>query len=174
MTTTRIRPLLSLSGMAMLCLLASCSTKFPITFHLQGDETDSNKVSFNQTVGNKVYKFQKAAIIGNRDLENYTSLPDSTTGTYGAYFKLTPGAKNRWQAISTEHIGKIVIPMANGHPCEPFRIDHIYDKGNIGFLSGMTNDDMNKLKEVIDPSPLEEKNMKFNKAREKAKIDKLR
>lgn len=153
----------------------SCSpNKFPVTFHLQGDDSDSTKLSFMQVIHGKQTKFVKAPFISNRDIENYRSFQDPKTGTYGAAFYLKPGVGSRYQGITAQNLGKLVIPMANGKPCEVFRIDGVYDQGFICVYGGLSKDDMNQIKEVIEPHPKEKERMTANEAQEKAKIEKLR
>lgn len=153
--------------------LVSCADKFPVTFHMEGDGSDSSKMAFMLPIQGKPTKFVKAPFISNRDIESYRSFQDYKTGTYGAAFYLNAGAKNRYQAISAENYGRLVIPMANSKPCEVFRINRSYENGIIFIYSGLTKEDMNLMKEVIEPHPKEKERMKFNDDQEREKVKKL-
>lgn len=161
-------------GIVALMGLVSCAEKFPVTFHMQGDDSDSTKMSFMQVIHGKPTKFVKAPIISNRDIENYRSFHEYKNGTYGAVFFLNAGAKHRYHALTTQNLGKLIIPMANGKPCEVFRVSAPYDKGVICIYSGLSKEDMNLMKEVIEPHPKEKEKMNYDAAQVKTKVDKLR
>lgn len=155
-----------------LCLLSSCSNKFPVTFHLQAEEGEGEKMTFEYPVNGKKVKFQKAGIIGSRDLESYRFIRDDF-GVTGVAFYLTPGASNRYKAMAEAHANKLVLPVAAGQPCQVYRLSGVF-RPIVPIYGGLSEDDLKMVKKVYKPHKEEQEFEKAREAKSKAQIEKLR
>lgn len=173
MKTKKLSPFTLSIALLLIGVLSSCATKFPVSFHLQGDKSDGAKMSVTQNFAGHEITFRKSGFIGSRDIESYRSFQDPKTGTYGVGFYLKPGAKNRYQASTAENIGKLILPIANGKPCEIFEIDKSYSHGIICIYSGLTKEDLDMISEVYDPHEKEKERLDYNKAEKNRKVKEL-
>ena len=166
--------LLALSSLLLIASFASCSAdKFPISFHLQGDKTDAKKTIVTRSFNGQEVTFQTASFISGKDIESYRIFQDGKTGTWGAGFYLKPGPKNRYYAISSESIGKYVLPVAKGKPCEIFEINAAYPHGLIFIYSGLTVEDVELIKKNYEPHEKEKERQDYNKAEKDRKVKAL-
>lgn len=138
--------------------LCSCETTFPVSFHMEVTEGQSQKFS----IPNKGRLYDKVPFVSQKDFENYRSFRAEDGLTYGVVFQAKPTVKNRIEATTASNLGSHILPMVNGHPMEVTRLYSTpITTGKLVVWYGFTEADLATLSEVVPPSPEEEKkNMK--------------
>ena len=133
--------------------------KLQISFHLETENTGNPKMIFQQRVAGKMRFFTRMPEISSRDVVSYAPFPSAMDESYGAVFKLKPGAINRLAAITNANQGRWIIAQINGRVVDGFIIDRQVDDGRVVVWKGISLADFTIFDEVM-PRTGEEKKKK--------------
>lgn len=144
------RLILLLSALAF----TSCETKFPVSFHMEASEGQSQKFS----IPNQGRIYDKVPFVTQKDFENYRSFHSPDGRSYGVVLKAKSTVKPRIEAYTATYLGKHILPMVNGHPMEVLKLnDKPIKTGELVIWGGFTEADLATLSEVVEPTPEEAK-----------------
>lgn len=134
--------------------LCSCETTFPVSFHMEVTEGQSEKFS----IKNQGRLYDKVPFVSQSDFENYQSFRAEDGRSYGVVFQVKPTVRNRVEAYTANNLGSYILPVINGHPMELLKLNRTpITTGKLVIWSGFTEADLATLSEVVPPTPEEEK-----------------
>lgn len=123
-------------AIAVLCMLPAVSQaggkkQSPVTvsFHLQGDPGEGQKMVFPFTTAGREIYFRKHPEFSAQDVVAFQSFPSEDPASYGLILQLNKVARQRLSAMSASNSGKFLLAMVNGTVRDAVLIDRQVDDG---------------------------------------------
>lgn len=123
-------------ALAVLLMLPSASLaggkKQPpvsVSFHIQGDAGEGNKMVFPFTTAGQEIYFRKHPEFSAQDVVAFQSFPADDPASYGLVLQLNKVARQRLAAMSASNNGKFLLAMVNGTVRDAVLIDRQVDDG---------------------------------------------
>lgn len=136
MTRRFFIPLLAILLISPVYSMGKKPEKNRLTFHVQGDRTDGQKMVFPIPVGNKRLFFRKTPVTATKEIVSLKHFV-AEDGTYGATFSFGKAAARRIAAITTGNQDKWLVAMLNGRPVDAVFIDQPVTDGRLVIWKGI-------------------------------------
>jgi hypothetical protein len=107
-----------------------------LTFHIQGDRTDGQKMVFPVPMGNKKLFFRKTPLTATKEIVSLKHFV-AEDGNYGATFTFEKAAAGRIAAITTSNQDKWLVAMLNGRPVDVVFVDRPVVDGRLVIWQGI-------------------------------------
>ena len=151
MTLPRIAATILLSACAVLPLHASGKKgqETGISFHLQADQTDNEKMIFPQdTIGQRLV-YKRVPELITKDVAGFAPFPSRDGEGYGAVLQLKSNAKNRWSAVTSTSVNRWVVARVNGRIVDAVMIDKQIDDGVVVIWKGIGDAEIAAFDQVV-------------------------
>ncbi|MES2920507.1 MAG: hypothetical protein V4819_03115 [Verrucomicrobiota bacterium] len=131
--------------------------KTSVTFHLQAEATDNQKMTFTQLANGKLQYFHRLPEISMKDIALFNPFPSTVGDDYGLVFRLKPSASERLAAITAANQGRWMIAQINGRVVDGVTIDKQITDGVIVIWKGVTLADVELLDKELKRAGAEKK-----------------
>lgn len=111
--------------------------KSGISFHMQGDPTDHEKMIFPQLTNGQELVYRRNPEFMTKDIAAFNPFPSQDGEGYGVVLQLKPGAKNRLAAVTSANTGRWMIAMVNGRLVDAVLIDKQVEDGLLVIWKGI-------------------------------------
>jgi hypothetical protein len=150
----RIAPL---AVLALLPLLVAFSKKptYTITFHAQGEATDSKKSMFPMKIEGRDMIFKMIPEISQQNVIAFHPF-DAEAGGKGVALQLDFSGRASLEMVTRQRQGQVLVAMVNGQPVDYVVIDQVIENGIITIWRGVTEEtikQMDKKLARIKPGP---------------------
>ena len=128
---SRLLLILALTVFLPAAATAGGKKQVPVTvsFHLQGDAGEGNKLVFPfTTAGQQVY-YRKHPEFSSKDVIAFQSFPSDDPSSYGLILQLNKVAARRLATISSANHGKYLLTLVNGTVRDAVLIDRQVNDG---------------------------------------------
>lgn len=136
MTQKLLLPLLALSLIAPAFSMGKRPEKNRLTFHIQTDQSDGQKMVFAVPFGNKNLFFSKTPVTATKEIVSLKHFV-AEDGTFGATFSFDKAGGGRIAAVTTARQDKWLVAMLNGRPVDVVFIDRPVTDGKLVIWKGI-------------------------------------
>ena len=100
-----------------------------VSFHIQGDAGEGNKLVFPFTTAGKKIHFRKHPEFASKDVIAFQSFPSEDPSSYGLILQLNKVGRQRLASMSASNNGKFLLAMVNGTVRDAVLIDREVNDG---------------------------------------------
>jgi hypothetical protein len=100
-----------------------------VSFHLQGDAGEGNKLVFPFTTAGQQLHFRKHPEFSSQDVVAFQSFPSDDPSSYGLILQLNKVGRQRLTSMSASNNGKFLLVMVNGTVRDAVLIDREVNDG---------------------------------------------
>lgn len=141
MTRSLLLPLLALTLITPAFAGGKRPSKNRLTFHIQGDQTDGQKMVFPVPMGRKQRFFQKTPVNKTTEIVSLKHFI-ADDGTFGAVFSFDKNTAGRISAVTNRNQDKWLLAMLNGRPVDAVYIDRPVVDGRLVVWRGITQSEI--------------------------------
>lgn len=125
-----------------LSAMGKADAKFTTSFHMQSDENENPKMTFQQLANGKTRFFRRMPEFSTKDIVSFSPFPSEVGEGYGVVFRLKDNAVKRLAAITNANQGRWMIAQVNGRVVDGVLIDKQVDDGLLVIWKGVTLQDI--------------------------------
>jgi len=151
---------MTLSRLSALALLAICSAlplhasgkkgeAMGVSFHVQADPTDSQKMIFAQDTNGKKVLYKRLPEVRTKDIAAFMPFPSRDGEGFGVVLQLKSSPKSRYAAVTGTNINRWMVAMVNGRVVDAVIIDKQIDDGMVVIWKGIGNAEIEALDALI-------------------------
>jgi hypothetical protein len=125
-----------------LSAMGKADAKFTTSFHMETDENENPKMTFQQLANGQARFFRRMPEFTTKDIVSFSPFPSEIGDGYGVVFRLKENAAKRLAAITNVNQGRWMIAQVNGRVVDGVLIDRQVDDGALVIWKGVTLEDV--------------------------------
>lgn len=125
-----------------LSAMGKADAKFSTSFHMETDENENPKMTFQQLANGQVRFFRRMPEFSTNDIVSFSPFPSEIGEDYGVVFRLKDNVARRLAAITNANQGRWMIAQVNGRVVDGVLIDKQVDDGVLVIWKGVTLQDI--------------------------------